>query len=470
MSDPNKPFTLHDHVLLAYLRGGDPQFPRTSSLGIKPRAFQNLQYPEIAEAFFNGSYRKIPGMLKKLPGPLPPKDAAAACLCALPASVALMTDLLNHCPPLPEFQFEGIGRVTSLLGIAARFDKHKMLDLFLKRGADPNGNPNQPHVRSPVEEAFCSNAYRSLTRLLKCPDVKVELTDSIREHWSRLAYDPDDTYPQPLWCSQLLLETLTGKPADPDDPFPIPAELTLEDVLSCSNLNLAMYMCSTRTLTNADKMAALKHLIGHHPPELYNEYHSDSQVRDYRLASYFLMSLLDACPDLLQHPVVRTSLAAAAIAFPKPEPAFRRWVDRLEDGPIFLPNLPEGVRHVTRQSERVTLEDDFFPRWDERLGRRLVPTMSIQTNLHLKNLSDDEIRLLLERVPFTGQRQPDKICPLSAQLMQYAPSDMLPELIQPGNLLALEHPHAILDACEQLSPDRRNMLLPYLHKEVQYDL
>ena len=53
MSESKHTFTLHDHVLLAYLQGNAKNYgSRTFSVGIMPRVFQNLQYPEITEALF----------------------------------------------------------------------------------------------------------------------------------------------------------------------------------------------------------------------------------------------------------------------------------------------------------------------------------------------------------------------------------------------------------------------------------
>ena len=47
---------------------------------------------------------------------------------------------------------------------------------------------------------------------------------------------------------------------------------------------------------------------------------------------------------------------------------------------------------------------------------------------------------------------------------------ILPALLQPGGLLMRESPHALLDACQELPVARRNLLLPHLHRTVDYEL
>ena len=177
MAKTERPFILYDDILLSHLqqRKTNRHAPHIRrSVGLQP--FEDLEHLPLIKALFHEKYTVADRLLKNLSEPLPPKDAVAACLCALNSTERRMNALLDHCPPIPDFQFLGVGKTASLLDVTVRCGKHKMLALFLKRGADPNGGPSPQTATPPLETAFCLNAYLCLEQLLKSPRLRPALT------------------------------------------------------------------------------------------------------------------------------------------------------------------------------------------------------------------------------------------------------------------------------------------------------
>jgi len=475
MAHNDSPFVLDDGIVLTHLQ----EHIKNSGpcpVGGRQQPFETLQHPELIQALLNGRYATADSLLRKLTAPLPPVDAMAACLCALGGSEKRMHAILDHCPPIPEFQFRGAGKTASLLNVAARFNRHKMLDLLLKRGADPNGGPTPETAVPPLEAAFCSNAYSSLERLLKAPDLRPELTERMLKHWASLQSDPFETYPMELMCCQLLLEALTGEPVDLQDPFPIPSRLTLEDALNQLNLQLAAHICRKRPLSDAEKEAAVEYLSSDHRILFLDEWAMGFHRSQHRQHAEFLLSVLNRCPELLHLPDLRFPIVSTALVPNKPDKALQALVAQLEDGPVYLKELcaAKGVYAgglpVPRLLSHFTLSRYLFPRWQERLGRRFVPTMDVSADLYLPFMDDEEVQQVLEYIDFTGERPADHLSPVGEQFLLYAPEAFLPALLQPGGLLMRESPHALLDACQELPVARRNLLLPHLHRTVDYEL
>jgi len=475
MADNDPPFVLYDGTILIHLQERkNPHRFRPHGGGLQP--FEGLQHPQLIRALLNSKFSTADSLLRKLTAPLPPADAMAACLCALGGSEKRMHAILNHCPPIPEFQFLGVGKTASLLNVAARLNKYKMLDLLLKRGADPNGGPTPETAVSPLETAFCHDAYLCLEQLLKSPGLRLELTANMLNHWGALQPDPLETYPVNLMCSQLLLEALTGEPTDPQDPFPIPPQLTLETALEQLNLPLATHICRKRPLTDHEQDAAVRFLSADQRILLLDERALDFHLLHHRQTADFLCGFLGRCPERIHLPELRFPIIAAALAPHKPEASLQALIAQLEDGPVFLKELSAaggvyaGGRPAPKLFSNFTLSQYLFPRWDDRLGIRFVPTMDVSAALYLPFMSDDEVQLVLERIVFTGRRPPDRLSSVGEQFLLYAPEGMLPGLLQSGGLLTREHPRSLLEASLDLPPARRNLLLPYVHKDVDYEL
>ena len=475
MADKDTPFILYDGTILIHLkdRKKNPHF-RPHGGGMQ--AFEGLQHPQLVRAFLDKKYITADSLLRKLTAPLPPADAMAACLCALGGSEARMHALLDHCPPLPEFQFLGVGKTASLLSVAAQLKKHNMLDLLLKRGADPNGGPTPQTAAPPLEAAFCANAYLCLNALLKAPNLRLELTEKMLYHWASLQPDLFANYSDDLMCCQLLLEALTGKPADPDDPLPFPPQMTLNLVLNHLNLPLASHICRKRPLEEQEKTAAVEFLSADHRIILLDERALDLHREHHRQKAEFLLSFLDRHPELIHLPELRFPILSMVLVPNKPDPNLQSLVAQMADGPVFLKELsaPGGVYSggfpAPKLKSLFTLSQYLFPRWDERLGSRFLPAMDLSADLYLPFMSDEEVQLVLDRIVFTGQRPKNALSRVGEQFLRYAPEAMLPTLLQPGGLLTLESPHALLDTYHELSPARCNQILPYLHKSVDYEL
>lgn len=438
--------------------------------------FDDLQEKDLIYAITQLNYPRIYSLLRKLDHPLCPTDAMAACLCALNGSPKLMNTLLDHCPSLPEFQFRGVGKVSSLLNIAAEFDKKDMLDILLRRGADPNGASCDGKV--PVEVAFCNHAYGSLNRLLAIPDLEIPLTDDMLYTWGALTTgDPGGIYFNPcsLWCCQLLLERLSGESIGLFDPLPVPQQLRLGHALYHANFELAAHLCVLRPLTEADAADVLAHYDGNSLDcTLLSGNDMDSGVLSAKKEQEirFLCQLLHRRPDLLHAPAVRSAVALAALSLPEKDPFLTRWTQQMEAGPVLLPQLPHRKDLFLNGSffqQKISVDPTFFTRWEQRLGQHLIPTMDINSPA-FKDLNPDMVHQILEHIHFVGVPPTDTLSPLAEQILRHAQEDLLPTLLQSDGLLAQEQPHLLLDACHALPAARRNLMLPYIQKVTTYNL
>ena len=473
---------LYDADITDLLNGWDADIVLPRSTPDHLGVFEDLQEQELIYAIYQRNYPRAYSLLRKLKQPLSPTDAAAACLCALAGTPRLMNTLLDHCPPISEFQFQGVGLTASLVNVAVRHDKNKMLDILLSRGADPNGGPIPLTAKTPIEEAFCSTAYSCLKRLLEIPDLSIPLTEPMLNTWGAQTTDSDSSLffnPCGLWCCQLLLERLTGETGSLFDPLPVPSQLRLGHALYHANYELAAKICDVRPLTDEDADEVLAHYAADRLDcSLFGGSDSKGDLLYMKRAQeiQFLCQFFCQRPDLLQTPQLRAAVALAALAMPEEDPFLARWIQQMEDGPVLLPALPcrFGSYHIPYQSFPVwnvasEVEDEFFARWEARLGPRLIPAMDINAPT-MRELAPHSLRQVLQQVHFVGTPPTDALSTAAAQMLLHAPEDMLPQLLQPCGLLAQEQPQLLLDACQDLPPVRRNLILPYLRKTADYRL
>lgn len=471
-------FKLYDTDILDLLWSNDPD----GFLVFRPEpedsegVFDDLQERELIFSITQRNFSRVYSLLRKLKHSLSPTDAVAACLCALNGTPKLMNTLLDHCPPIPEFQFQGVGKVSSLLNVAAEFDKKDMLDILLCRGADPNGGSR--NGKAPVEVAFCNHAYGSLKRLLELPDIEIPLTDDMLCAWGALTSGLTDHpfyNPCSLWCCQLLQEKLTGQPGGLFDPMPVPPQLRLGHALYHANFELAAHICNLRPLTDEDTADVLAHYTQErldctlfNGNEMENQSLSAKREQEIR----FLCQLLHCRPDLLDTPPLRSAIALAALALPEEDPFLRRWTQQMEAGPVLLPQLPVKRELCLDRflfGETTAVDPTLFARWEQRLGSHLIPTMDINSP-GFQHMTPELIGQVLKHIQFIGTPPSDALSPLAGQLLSHAPEDLLPSLLQPEGLLAQEHSHLLLDACQTLPLPRRQLILPYIRKIVDYQL
>lgn len=435
--------------------------------------FEDLQEPELIYYLYKRNYSAAYYRLKKLTRPLPPQDAMAACLCSITATNRLLETVLDHCPPIREFQFRGVGKVSSLIAVTVAHDLPEALNSLLLRGADPNLGPNEEV--SPLETAFTSQFISCLWRLLEAPDLEVSLTPPMLEIWGSLQEQAEN--PVLKWCCQAMAQRLTGTDGGPLGPVPIPPELRLKHVLVSSNGDLAARICRERPLTDEELQDARFYFSGpgsRHFSALTDR--SDAwTLSQLQSRLTFLLAFLETHPETLEEPALRSSVAETALALPEMDEALALWVERLADGPVLLRELPcllpfsnEPLLFPGMMQHR--LDPAFFPRWDQRLGSRLIPTLNRRSGPPFANLLPEDIRLLLDRVTFVGTPEPDKLSQAAQAALLNAPEEQLSRLLQPGGLLAEEPAGKLLDACQLLPANRRSVVLAHIRKETDYEL
>lgn len=443
--------------------------------------FDDLQEQPLISALYIKNYTLALRLLNQRTTRLSPRDAAAACLCALPAPTDLMRTLLDHCPPISEFQFVGAGAKIPIVETAVMRHWSDTLELLLKRGADPNAGPTPETQTAPWETAFRCGDPRSLALLLQSDSLRIELTQDLLDQFAEPPKNGfSRLFPEPIReCRKLLVEYLTGTPVSPDDPFPIPPQLRVEHALQHQNLPLALYISRLRPMTESDKLCVLN----------YYDQQSDYGILRNPIFPFplledastsngllFLLEFLEQFPDTLNHPTMRFAVASAMVHLPEPDSRLQRWADRLDDGPVFLKKL-SLIMHIPRPhrpydpcAPNCDLDEKFFLNWEQRLGQRLIPTYSVSQDIHDCRLPDAHWRMLLSCAAFVGDRPADQLSPMAEAILRDAPVDLLADLMQPGKLLAEESPAALVNACLPLPDIRRGRLLPFIHKKASYDL
>ena len=464
-------FSLLDSDILDLL-SGQPRDLLTRPPDSQDR-FTDLREPELIYYLYKRNYSAAYYRLKKLTEPLPPQDAMAACLCAITATNRLLETVLDHCPPIREFQFRGVGKVSSLIAVTVAHDLSEALNSLLQRGADPNQGPNQEP--SPLETAFTSQSLRCLEALLNVPDLEVSLTPPMLAVWGSLREGDHACDPLPQWCCELLAKRLLGTDGGPLGPVPIPPELRLKHVLASSNGELAARICRERPLTDEDLQDA-----GHFfsTPDrffsLLNERCNSFAISKLQSRITFLQAFVETRPEALDDPALRSFLAETALALPEMDETLALCVARMADGPVPLRTLPklspftdEPILFPFMQQQR--LDPALFSRWEQRLGSRLIPTLD-RNGPFFAQFAPEDIRLLLDHVTFAGKPEPNKLSHAAEAALRNAPEEQLSRLLQPGVLLAEEPTGKLLDACQRLPANRRNIVLAHIRKEIDYEL
>ena len=479
MSDIYQSFKLYDTDILDLLWSGPSNdvLTRTDAPEDYEGVFDDLQEKELIYAIYRKNHREACRLLNMLNHTLSPTDAMAACLCAIACNPNLLDRILDHCPPIPDFQFQGEGHVSSLLNVVVDFRQTAHLDLLLNRGADPNGGPTPSTKFSPLEFAFCSTLHHShgyydcLKRLLEAPNICTTPTTDILNAWGQLEENWD---PEILQSCRLLYEHITGRPADPEDPLPHPPQMTLKHTLWRGNRALAARISGEHPITEEDRETLLELYSKWHPICLLHANEDELFIRQEHHRAKLLTHFLTQHPDALQFPEVRSELAAASISLPKPDPNLQQWVAQLEDGPVFLQQLPiigHLNGHRMRNDETPVLNPDFFPRWDARLGKRLVPMLRPMDIPCMEALSAEDIASILRRVQVTDESTSRTgISPLAMRVLLEADEEVLAELLQPGGALHTLSADALLNACHALPPTRRTFVLLHFRKEASYTL
>lgn len=438
-----------------------------------------LQEPQLIAAIYYKNYPGIYRRLEKLTQPLSPSDAMAACLCALNGTRLLMNRVLDHCPPIPQFQFQGTVSFPSLAETTVRYNFPDKLDILLRRGADPNRDPGDLQQISPLESAFCSDRFPCLLRLLQEPTLDLTLTERILEHWGRLReshLDAASISDYVLSC-QFMYECVTGQTLLPEEYsmrdemcLPIPHQLRLRHALKNNNMELAIRLLREHPLDEEDLKQALSFFSEQCAPLLTKDFSNKYLFSWPTELTELLLQFLNRCPQLLETPQLRQALCTTALCLLCPDIRLQSWVEKLEPGPIQLSaeSLYDDPVFACLFGETAALNHAVLLRWKERLPDGLRPALSRHNEIY--ELSSQDMELLLKQVIFIGAPVPGQLSRAARCILERAPEYILPQLMQGDGLLASEDQTTLLNACQKLSPARRSQILPYIKKNVCYDL
>lgn len=404
-------------------------------------------------------------LLRRLTDTLPPQDAAAACVCAFQAPDRVIHAILDHSPPIREFQCAGVGKITSLMNIAAQYNQHRLLRILLDRGADPNLGDG---ICTPLESAFIYNSHLALLQLLAEPDLKVELTEPMLEAWGH--YSLCDKVKRGAllrrWCCQALWERLHPGSTDcVDSSFvPLPAELRPRHALQHNNHTLAARICETNPL-NAEDLEDLKvHLTFYSPNPLYR----NSQAhKKYIWAPHQLLLrvLIHQLPDPFADPVLRSIVVWAVIISPEPDAELLSAVSRLPAGMIHL--LGDQISLLYPQELGSFLRSDSISMLNERIGKDII--LAMDRNAITEHLAR-HIRAYFRDLAFTGSipaEHWDKLLPI---IFREVPVNETHELFRPNGLLENTPSRMLLSLLPHLKPEQRAIVVQHCHSDDNFVL
>ena len=443
-----------------------------------PIPFAPFDHPELIKAIYELKYSKAYRLLGELTDPLSPQEAAAACLCALLGSDRLLNAVLDHCPPIADFQFDGAGCLSSLISTAVRFDLDKKLRILLRRGADPNRGSD---CCSPLEIAFAEENYSSLWELLQAPDLKIELTEPILEAWGQL-YPLQDAEGSALlfqWCCQTICDKLSPEPTNLLSPSYIPPQLRPRHALAHYNLLLAAQICETNPLSEEDLSDLQTHFDTHFPP-LLRRFVPFSNEQAWTTHTALLKAYIRHMPDYREDPVLRRSIACAATGSPEPDEELLAIAAQLPDGPIHL--NADDIFHLCHDSAlgfayNYGLFREFSSKWDDLLGDRLPLALDLSelTSSLLNQLSILDSHALLTHFIFTGSIEDDKWDELLAIILPQLPhlidSDRdFDRFFQPSRIFTHVPADKLLAILPQLPLQQRARILLHVRTESNYEL
>lgn len=434
--------------------------------------FAPFEHPELIKAIFELKYAKAYRLLNELTGSLSPQEAAAASLCALLGSDRLLNAVLDHSPPLAEFQFEGVGCAKNLVDFAVKFDLSKKLQILLRRGANPNKVGETP---SPLEIAFTEGSYSALWELLESPDLEIELTEPILDVWGSLSASLDTEFNASLldFCCQTICTKLA--PEHKRSPFIyhgiIPPQLRVRHALAHGNAALAARICETNSLTEEDHEQLRIYFDGHFPLPFHQ---SMPFSNDKEWSSYvaLLKIFIRLTPNYQEDPVLRRAIACAVAGNPTQDDELIAIAAQLPSGPIHL--KIDDIWHISHDkylSFIYNLMPNFFSKWDELFGARLPAALDLNgLTPHL--LVQPDAHVILTHCIFTGTITDEKWDELLAHIVNNlrGHDNDCSQLFQQGKILSHIPADKLLSILPQLSIKQRADFLLHVKKKPSYDL
>ena len=466
-------FTFTD-VDLVHRLLSNPFTPATTSedINITNLPFAPFGHPELIKALYELKHSKAYRLLNELTDPLSPQEAAAACLCALLGSGRLLNAVLDHCPPIAQVQFEGIGLLSNIVSVAVRFDLSRKLAILIHRGADPNRYGDH---QSPLEIAFMEENYSSLWELLKAPNLEIELTEPILEAWGTLNVSPDAEENEFFfrWCCQEICHKLSSEQTHFGIGLPsyIPHQLRPHHALAHGNLLLAAQICETNSLSAEDHDDILACFEDHFPLPL-SKHCPFSNEREWTAYTTLLKSYIRLVPDCTENPILRRAIACAAAGNPTQDEELLNAVLRLPAGPVHL--KAQDIFYLssgTFWGYTHNLLERFASKWDELLGNWLPLALDLSELTH-SILSFYTASVLFRHFIFTGSLNDDSwdelLNTILRQLICFE-QDLDP-FFQPGKILTHAPADKLLTFLPQLSFNQRASLLLHVNSNKNYDL
>ena len=410
-------------------------------------SFDPFPHTDLICALYQKKYLRAYRLLNALNEPLAPQEAAAACLLALSGTDRLLNTVLDHCPPIPDFQFTGPGAVSSLLVIAAALDLSGKVRILLQRGADPNRGSAE---RSPLETAFVHTRTASLEELLASPDLEIEITEPMLEEWGWLS--PTATKGRAVLrrkCCQLLWDKIKPQDSEPCSPdeLPIHPHLRPKHALHHNKIFLAARICEKNPI-NAEDIDDIVCFWGDIDiPSIHHTHGSDWRKWNYQ--QDLLRSFLRRFPEYLEHPDIRRLVARAVTVMLEPDEELLSMAAQLADGPVCL--------HPWSDCGSYTMQS-FLPNWQKWLGERLVPAIETQhltsTWFRLHNNLEQFCHLSV-----VGSIADEQWAEILSLLLEQIPPEKTALLFAPGRILSHAPSEKLLAMLPRVSAEQRGVIL-----------
>ena len=423
-------------------------------------------YSQLLDAVVECNYPKLYGCLKKYKKQFNHDEAYHLCSAAIASgcTVKAFDAIVAHCKPtLEEFvdyrayhNYILPGYENSYGGLvqeAAGHNRGHLLRYLLDHGCSPNARGTKDC--SALEAALYHHAFGCVSVLEARDDVDFTVTETIRHLWGSmgLVLERDS-------CFRIIAGRLLGEGKGVfHKEIPLLPGMNVGHAADHENWPLVCRMLREE-IAMTEKQG--KDTLG--------QYFQTSCEFDPLECGELLEALFTACPKLLrcEHPRYALSLCMlcgdeAVIN------RLRPWVEQLPGREIVLcgHRLADPLYDICACLER----------WDERMGMRLQPVLRRNMLLPVRSMAqatDEDIRFLLERCAIRGTAKVGQLSRLTIDVLQMASPGLLAELCQKGKAFAGEEMELLLQYCEEnvhlQRLEKRNILLAYYKKEVDYEL
>ena len=366
----------------------------------------------------------------------------------------LFEALLEKCPPVEKFRYFNVcdnlyGHGVDIVALAALMDRVDLLKLMLNQNININHHYGWCSI---LEAALEGASIDCVEQMLSYEELEIPITEQLLYIWG----DAGRSLKADI-CYASVAERILGIHVDLNvDEVPVLGEMKIYHAIYHSNWTLFRRICKQN---GAEKKSAQGALL-----TILYDCTEDSMEN--------LDALMTACPALLRDEISRCELALYALrGADEVEPTVKKWIDAMP-GKMLVINHFHTNSYFYKRTE-ISMFD--IERWKERIGEKLVPTLSRHHPFPMLNEFfwgeyDKFLQWMMEHFRIKGSGKYGDISILARSVLREASPVMVAKMIENDFLLTQEDPEAMMDFCREIDAlPSRFVVATYMKKENDYE-